>query len=187
MTEIDPYPISALQDRYGLDSKQAIYDRINKLGIQPVARGKLSLDQLDMLDRLDKHIKKGGTIRDFINPNSLPPHPENKPLHEDKSVDLVDLEYGAQPSADGLVTVEEVCRIIERVATAIRPTTHLSDYEELERAAEKGWILPTSIVKQLIGVRPTTTVSDRFTRGSFVFIRSGKIGGSAAWKVQKIP
>lgn len=178
MTEIDPYPISALQDRYDLDSKQAVYDRINKLGIQPVARGKLSLEQLDILDRLDKHLEDGGTIKDFINPSSLSPHPGNKPLHEDKSPRIAD--------ADGLVTVEEVCKLIERVAKAIRPTTYLADYEELERAAEKGWILPTSIVKQLIGVRPTTTVSNRFTRGSFVFIRSGKIGGSAAWKVQKL-
>ncbi len=60
--DIDPYPISALQDRYRLSSRQAVYDRINALGIKPVARGKISSEQLSLLDKLDEHIKAGGAI-----------------------------------------------------------------------------------------------------------------------------
>jgi hypothetical protein len=38
--------ISTLQGRYGLESRQAVYDRINGLEIKPVARGKISPQQL---------------------------------------------------------------------------------------------------------------------------------------------
>jgi hypothetical protein len=48
--------ISSLQQRYGLSSRQAVYDRIAALKIEPVARGKLSTEQLDKLDKLDKFL-----------------------------------------------------------------------------------------------------------------------------------
>lgn len=165
MTEIDPYPISALQDRYGLSSRQAIYDRINKLGIKPIARGRISSEQLDLLDELEAELAVGNTIDDFIKSKAIVPAPSTNNSHEET------------------LTFDSVGSLIERIALAIRPTAILLAYDELEKAATKGWLLPTSIVKQLIGIKPR---SDRFTRGSFVFVKSGKIGSSTAWKIEKI-
>jgi hypothetical protein len=42
-----------------------VYDRIKALVIEPVARGKRSSDQLDKLDKLNQHLKSGGTLSDF--------------------------------------------------------------------------------------------------------------------------
>ncbi|HEY9599113.1 MAG TPA: hypothetical protein V6D33_15715 [Cyanophyceae cyanobacterium] len=37
--------------------------------------------------------------------------------------------------------------------------------------------------KRVIGVQPK---GERFTRGSFTFVRTGKIGSQAAWRVVKV-
>ncbi|MFM6818769.1 MAG: hypothetical protein ACKPKB_21595 [Dolichospermum sp.] len=60
--------IATLQGRYGLESRQAVYDRINGLDIKPVARGKITPQQLELLDKLDKHIRGGGAIANFPQP-----------------------------------------------------------------------------------------------------------------------
>jgi len=52
------YKISELQARYGLSSKQSVYDRMKALQIVPVSRGKISSQALDKLDELDKFMKK---------------------------------------------------------------------------------------------------------------------------------
>ncbi len=70
--------------------------------------------------------------------------------------------------------------------TYTRDSSPLASYEELEKAAEFEWILPTSKIKELIGVPPKTTHdSDTFIRGSFAFIKQGKIGSEAGWQVTK--
>ena len=68
--------IATLQGRYGLESRQAVYDRINGLDIKPVARGKITPQQLELLDKLDKHIRGGGAIADF--PIGFPPRYQQK-------------------------------------------------------------------------------------------------------------
>ena len=59
----------------------------------------------------------------------------------------------------------------------------LQHYAALERAIASGWLLSTSEVRSLIGTKPT---GDRFQHGSFVFVKSGKIGNQAAWRVAKV-
>ncbi len=59
----------------------------------------------------------------------------------------------------------------------------LQHYTALERAIASSWLLSTSEVRSLISTKPR---GDRFQHGSFVFIRAGKIGAQAAWKVLKV-
>ncbi|NET45977.1 MAG: hypothetical protein F6K15_30620 [Okeania sp. SIO2B3] len=60
-------------------------------------------------------------------------------------------------------------------------------HDELEKAAIGGWLLSTSEVKHLIGVKPYCQKgSNIYTRGSWQFIKSGKIGGASAWRVLKL-
>jgi hypothetical protein len=75
-------------------------------------------------------------------------------------------------------------QLVETIARHISATRDpLQHYVVLERAIASGWLLPTSEVRSLIGVKPS---GDRFQRGSFIFIRSGKIGAQSAWRVAKI-
>ncbi len=204
--DIDPYPISALQDRYRLSSRQAVYDRINALGIKPVARGKISTEQLSLLDKLDEHIKAGGAIADFTSSSSLSQRPPDKLDKQAASreviaaprtelakspVDLakspVDKLDNLPELAPGSMTLENLTRLVEAIATLTKPEPEpLQHLIWLERAATSGWLLTTAEVRNLIGVSPKVQKGDRsFTRGSFTFIKSGKIGNQIAWRVAK--
>ena len=57
---------------------------------------------------------------------------------------------------------------------------------ELERAVASQWLLTTSEVKALIGVKPYCKKGEKtFKRGVFIFVKSGKIGSQTAWQVMK--
>lgn len=165
---METYPISELQQRYGLTSRQAVYDRMKALAIEPIVRGKLSSEQLDKLDKLDKHLKTGGTLSDFESS-----HTEIMPA-------------AIEPAAATAINQERenFLELIEAIARHIAATRDpLQHYAALERAIASGWILTTAEVRALIGVKPR---GDQFQRGSFIFIRSGKIGTQAAWRVAKV-
>ena len=165
---METYPITSLQERYSLSSKQSVYDRIKALSIKPVARGKISSDQLDKLDKLDKHLKSGGTLSDF----------------ESSQTEV--MPAAIEPAAATSITQdrENFLELIEAIARHIAATRDpLQHYAALERAIASGWLLSTAEVRSLIGTKPT---GDRYQRGSFVFIRSGKIGAQAAWRVSKV-
>jgi hypothetical protein len=62
----------------------------------------------------------------------------------------------------------------------------LSPHRELEAAAEKGWLLTTAEVRELIGVKPTVPKGeDSYQRGCWLFTKAGKIGSQTAWRVSK--
>jgi len=165
---METYPISELQQRYGLTSRQSVYDRMKALAIEPIARGKLSSEQLDKLDKLDKHLKTGGTLSDF----------------ESSHTEIMPAAIKPVAAAVKSVDRDDFLELIERIAAAVKPVAEpLQHYAELERAIASGWLLSTAEVRLLIGIKPR---GDRFQRGSFVFIRSGKIGAQSAWRVAKV-
>ncbi|ARV62849.1 hypothetical protein BZZ01_04585 [Nostocales cyanobacterium HT-58-2] len=161
---IDPFPIAALQDRYGLSSLQSVYDRLNGIKIKPVIRGKISSDQLEILDRLDAHLKAGGTIGDFH-------HGKLERVEKTESTETI-VQFD---------TINWLSGMVEKLALARSADSPLAAYRELSEAAQQGWILPTSIVAELIGIKPR---GDRFVRGNFVFLRVGKVGKERGWIVQ---
>ena len=166
---METYPIASLQERYSLSSKQSVYDRIKALSIEPVARGKISSDQLDKLDKLNQHLKSGGTLADF----------------ESSHTEIFQIE-AIQPEATTAINQdrENFLELIEAIARHIGATRDpLQHYAALEQVIASGWILSTAEVRALIGVKPS---GDRFKRGAFAFIRADKVGSQAGWKVEKI-
>lgn len=169
MAFIDPYPVSQLMSRYGI-GKQAVYNRLDALNIKPTKQGNrsyISLDQLQALDSLHDHIAAGGTMANFQSPPS------------ESSLSLVD----SVDRPTGLSKTDDLITLIERIAAALRPTEQpLAHLEQLEKAVANNWLLTTTDVMRVIGVKPK---GDSFARGSFTFIRSGKIGNQSAWRVTK--
>jgi len=176
MTEIDPFPVAELQNRYSI-GKQAVYNRLDALAIKPAKQGNRSFinsEQLRSLDTLHNHLKNGGTMADFNQTESI-----ISPL---RTVDLVD---GAieLPSSN----FSELVALVGAIAQHLRPAEPLLHLKELERAAAAGWLLSSDEVRQLIGIKPSCKKGNRtFTRGSFSFIRRGKIGNQSAWQVMKV-
>jgi hypothetical protein len=58
--------------------------------------------------------------------------------------------------------------------------------EVLERAAAADWLLTTEEIEQLIGVKPHCHADeDVYERGSWRFMKAGKLGAQTAWRVVK--
>ena len=173
--------IATLQGRYGLESRQAVYDRINGLDIKPVARGKISPQQLELLDKLDKHIRGGGAIANF----PIYPEVEITPLEKlDNQLDILDNQLD---NSENLTAITVMAGLVEKMMGYIgNQRSHLSEYEELEKAVTHKWILSTSKVKELIGVTPRVGKDElTFVWGSFTFTKAGKLGNQIGWLVSK--
>jgi hypothetical protein len=177
--------IATLQARYGLDSRQAIYDRINGLDIKPVARGKISPEQLELLDKLDKHIRDGGVIADF----PIQPEVELLPLDKlDNQLDRVDNSLDNRlDNGENLTAIGLMAGLVEKMMGYMGDRRSLLwEYEELEKAATHGWILSTAKVKELIGITPRLGRNETsFVWGTFTFIRSGRLGNQLGWLVTR--
>lgn len=77
-----------------------------------------------------------------------------------------------------ILTMSEY-ELIKNPAFQYNPISH---WEKLQKVVDNEWILSTSEIKELIGVKPRKSP---FVRGSFIFIKCGKIGNQSAWIVEK--
>lgn len=173
--------ISELQARYKLSSPTAVRSRLDGAGItfekQP-RRGYITTEQLNILDELDEHIRNGGAIANFG---------KSTTSEVVNAVIAIAPEHAMTEIPLTSITIEEMARLVEAVAEAIRPGYNgLESLEWLEKATEFDWKLSTSKVKELIGVRPRANDETCYLWGSFAFIKSGKIGRETAWRVRRI-
>jgi hypothetical protein len=172
MNEINKFPVKDLPNRYNV-GRTALYARFTAALITPEkdgTRSYISGKELEQLDRLDSHIKTGGKLEDF-----QPTNNQSLVVSQESAVN------GTPRSADNF---NETLQLVEAIARHIAATRDpLQHYTSLERAIASGWLLSTAEVRSLIGTKPR---GDRFQHGSFVFIKSGKIGTQAAWRVAKI-
>ena len=177
--------IKELQERYGLKTRQSIYDWIKaaKFELAKDDRGHAyaTPEQIEVLDQLVEHLKTGGTLGSFT-PVSSPEIYTSVDSHIDTSepstvYQIVDTVNSTEDSP--MVMLE---RLVGVIVSNIQPRSPLWYHEELEKASKQGWILSTSEVETLIGVKPKGEV---FCRGGWEFVRAGKIGNQGAWKVNK--
>jgi hypothetical protein len=172
MNEINKLPVKDLPSRYNI-RRTALYTRFTAANITPEkdgTRAYISKEELAELDRLDSHIKTGGKLEDF-----QPANNQSLVVSQESAVN------GTPRSADNF---NETLQLVEAIARHFQQQREpLQHYTALERAIANSWLLSTSEVRSLISTKPH---GDRFQHGSFVFIKSGKIGAQAAWKVLKV-
>ncbi|MDJ0688435.1 MAG: hypothetical protein QNJ41_07990 [Xenococcaceae cyanobacterium MO_188.B32] len=85
-----------------------------------------------------------------------------------------------QAIADSLVKLETT------LAYRLQPSNPLWYMDVLEKAEAANWILTTEEVEQLIGIKPQCHHDETsYHRGSWVFIKAGKIGAQTGWQVKK--
>jgi hypothetical protein len=197
--EIDNYPVADLPSRFDL-GKQAVYNRLEALGIKPTKVGKrsyISATQLHTLDRIHAHINQGGSIANFqsldleISPVDVMDKStgcltsaENN--QETSPVDVIDKSTGiVENNLEALVNLITGA-VSQTIASTIPTRSPLWYMSELERAEAQGWMLTTAEIQQLIGVKPTAAKGTSiYQRGSFAFVKAGKIGSQTAWRVTK--
>jgi hypothetical protein len=136
-----------------------------KLGITTQKQGKrayITLPDLNELDRLSQHLSSGGKLAEFDGIVEEPAQPTIAPL--------------------SLKAPPQLLEMMAMMKALSEPKDPLVHWSQLEKACENNWLLSSSEIEQLLGLRPT---SERWERGSFVFIRSGRIGRETSYRVEK--
>ena len=184
-TEIDSLPVSSLPDRYGVARSQ-IYNRLNKLNLQTQKRGNkayVNAQQIAQLDDIHQLITQGLSLDEAVaqmQSNSDPPiTPQDSPTrqsHETSQDSLMRQSYDLTGQLD-------LRGLLGAIAPQTQPSDPLALFRNLEDIAKHGWILSTSQLADIIGIKPKGQTFDRF---GFRFTRSGKNGSETAWKVEKI-
>ncbi len=87
----------------------------------------------------------------------------------------------ALPEEEGEPT--DIVQLVESIARAITPPNPIAHWERLAWLADNKIIISTNEVQALIGTKPKGT---EWSRGSFSFTRSGKLGTQYGWIVSRV-
>ena len=180
--------VQELCDRYNIKSRKSLYSRLDGLGIILDKDGNKSYardEQVKLLDQQDEHIKNGGTIKNFV------PAAEVTVDDTSSKADISSILKTTQHSTQLTVQSELLGDIVQAVSVAIaekmQPVDPLWYLGRLEVARASGWELTTSQVQELIGVKPSCKKGKKtFRRGSFIFVKSGRIGNQTSWRVKRV-
>lgn len=72
-------------------------------------------------------------------------------------------------------------KVLSAIASSQRD--RLRKHQQLKQSAEEGWILTTSEIEEIIGVKPH---GESYGRGNWIFKRAGKIGRELGWVVERV-
>ncbi|WP_253274179.1 hypothetical protein [Myxosarcina sp. GI1] len=186
---IDRVPLSQLPSRYDI-ARSNLYNRIKDLGIETVKQGRkafVTAEDLELLDGLHAHLKRGGTTLGFIQILKKKGHLALSTIERPASY-LTESTQESEP----IIAINPVALVstIETVVKRMIPqsTRRLTYLEELESAYQNGWLLSTSEVSDLLGFTPKTIASygSEFSDAGFTFTRVGtRKGGEIAWSIDK--
>ena len=197
----DNLTIKELLERYDLRTRQSIYDWCKKgakieLCKDNGGRSYATPEQVALLDQLAEHLKKpDATLSNFVAVSTVQIDTPTDTV-VDNSIDSnsSDIKQHVQKPIDTSIDSQLIGELASKIGIAI--ASHLGKelatkdplwhYAALERARASGWLLATSEVRAIIGVKPKTKKgSNTFKRGIWVFIKSGKIGNESAWRIEK--
>lgn len=203
-TELDRFPVSGLTTRYNIRTS-AVYNRMKAVGIQPLKAGRnayLNAEQLRLMDLIQEHLNRGGVLDNFPIPDWYDPEISNG------NSTAIPLEV-SQPSSRSEIQLPGIAswspNFFESTATLllqglrsifpppISPAKRgweLSYLRELEEACEKGWLVSTENLANLLDVQGKTIARRgyQFMDAGFLFTRVGKrANGQLAWRVSRLP
>jgi DNA-binding transcriptional regulator YiaG len=170
-------------ERYGCENNYSTFhNRMVKLGIKPERRGRqsfLSQQQIQLLDRLDEHLRTGGTFGNFIiEEGATVPMPKNT-----SSMELVASNSHSIVS-NGSIGDMEIVAALQAVANANYDV--LTPQKRLKEAAEDGFVLTTEQVSRIVGLSHSTVSSWKTgTRKLGFHFHKDHEGSSVVWRVSR--
>jgi len=186
-TTLDSLPVASLQQRYGI-SRSVLYERINALQISSEKRGNkayVNAEQIELLDNLHAFLQNGGSTADFLASAGL-----STLLSGDDQLATQSALFDAKAMAALVVAILQERGVANAqqitpspVASPVAITFPLANLEALERATTNGWLLSTSQLAPLLGLK--TLTGKALTRYGFTCQRVGKNGNESAWSVSK--
>jgi len=170
-------------ERYGCDNYSTFHNRMVKLGIKPERRGRqsfLNQEQIQLLDRLDTHLKSGGVFGNFQIEEGL-----TTPIQESSSSGkLVASKVSAIASSGSIGDIEIITAL---QSLAMKNYDILTPQKRLKEAVENDFLLTTEQVSQILGLNANTVRSWKSgtQRLGFVFYKEHEGCSSVVWKVNK--
>lgn len=191
-TELDLFPVSELGDRYQLKGRSNVYNRMDYLGIKAEShrgRAYLNADQLAEMDALHQHISSGGKMSDFPTTGQ-----DIRQITGQFSLQQSVLPIAGQQDLSHETTLEWhqvmdkaeaiAFRLVLAIADKLPQPDPLHNLQQLERAYQNGWLLSTSQLAPLLGVKGLS--GKAIERFGFRCVRVGRNGAESAWKLEKI-
>lgn len=185
--------IKDFEQRYKL-TRSNIYNRINGLKekgyqLEPMKQGARSIfsaEQGAIMDRLHNHLLAGNDIGSFPDSDGRVQmsHPVERPTGH-----LVERPTMQQDSLDRSPATLGIASLVEAIAgklAEVIPTPQpdpLADLRLIQEACDQQWLLSTSQIAPLLGVKSLSGAS--FERYGFTFTRAGRNGAESAWKISK--
>ncbi len=170
-------------ERYGCDNYSTFHNRMVKLGIKPERRGRqsfLNQEQIQLLDRLDTHLKSGGVFGNFQIEEGL-----TTPIQESSSSGkLVASKVSAIASSGSIGDIEIITAL---QSLAMKNYDILTPQKRLKEAVENDFLLTTEQVSQILGLNANTVRSWKSgtQRLGFIFHKEHEGSSSVVWKVNK--
>lgn len=155
---------AALLNRYGIERStlnyRHAYLRSQGFTLDKDDRGRnvATPEQLHLLDDLDRHLKTGRRLEDYLLP----------------AVPL---------TADTSLAVSGGANLAQAIAAALLELDPLRSERAMLWLSERAIAVPTSKVRDLLGVKPSGLT---YERGSWRLHRVGKIGRETAWRVEAL-
>jgi DNA-binding transcriptional regulator YiaG len=180
--QIDQMRTKQVADRYGIQYT-SLHNRMTKLGIKPTRQGResyLGASDIELLDRLDEHLKSNGTFDNFaIEQGDAVPFVIEKSssssITKSKTTSNTSIQSIQQ---DGLV---EALALIARSQYDV-----LTPQKTLKEATEEGFLLTSEQVGSILGYNKST-VSSWETGTIKLGFRFHKLkeGSTVLWRVER--
>lgn len=184
---MNSYTIHELAARYGI-SKGIVNARIKHLKIETeLVANRVKVLEVDVnrLDGLDAFLKQSKSHRynDYIEPTEI------------IEVSRMESELAPREKISNEITNQNQVgqiNLFDQLATALiekfkesatsQKAEVIAELKTLAEVANENWILSTSQVLSLIGIKPRGKI---FVRGSFTFTRICKLGAESGWLVSR--
>jgi hypothetical protein len=166
-------------ERYSCDNYSTFHNRMTKLGIRPERRGRqsfLNQTQVELLDRLDIHLRNGGTFSNFVIEES-----ETQPLQINTQETSI-----AETKSSALAAIgnTEIIAALHAIATTNQDI--LTPQKTLKEAAENNFLLTTAQVSKILNLSNSTISSwkNETRKLGFIFFKQRE-NQSVMWKVRQ--
>lgn len=169
-------------ERYGCDNYSTFHNRMVKLGIKPERRGRqsfLNQQQIQLLDRLDIHLKSGGVFGNFEIEEGA-----TKPMHESSSSGkLVAGKVGSIATSGSIGDIEIIAAL---QSLAMKNYDVLTPQKRLQEAVDNDFLLTTEQVSQILGLNSNTVRSwkGETQKLGFTFHKEHE-GSSVIWRITR--
>lgn len=170
-------------ERYGCENNYSTFhNRMVKLGIKPERRGRqsfLNQQQVQLLDRLDTHLRSGGTFGNFV-------IEEGAVVAIKKDSAAVKQETADNHSIATSGSIGDIEIIAALQSLAMRNYDVLTPQKRLQEVVDNDFVITTEQLSQILGLSSSTISSWKTgTRKLGFAFQKEHEGSSVVWRVSR--